>query len=97
MPVIVKSKVTDFTSVAETLDRWIVRNRAEKLPQRVLEVPGAYADRYTSTKNNAQIELVVTETGGHSWPGGKAVRGKQPSQAINAVDVIWDFFLRQVR
>jgi polyhydroxybutyrate depolymerase len=92
-----QSKVTDFTSVEETINRWIVRNGAGKTPRRVLEVPGAYGDLYTSKHNDAQIELIVTETGGHSWPGGKAVRGKKPSRAIIANDVIWDFFLKQVK
>lgn len=92
-----ESKVTDFKSVAETINRWIIRNNAEKTPKRVLEIPGAYGDLYTSKQNDAQIELVVTETGSHSWPGGKAVRGKKPSKAIIANDVIWDFFMKQVR
>jgi polyhydroxybutyrate depolymerase len=92
-----QSKVTDFTSVEETINRWIVRNGAGKTPRRVLEVPGAYGDLYTSKHNDARIELIVTETGGHSWPGGKSVRGKKPSRAIIANDVIWDFFLKQVK
>jgi polyhydroxybutyrate depolymerase len=92
-----RSKVTDFTSVEETIRRWIARNDAETTPQRVLAVPGAYGDLYTSKHNDAQIELVVTETGGHSWPGGRAVRGKKPSQAISAETVIWDFFMKQMR
>ena len=92
-----ESKVTDFTSVAETINRWIARDKAEKKPEKILDVPGAYADLYTSRHNNAQIELVVTEKGGHSWPGGKTVRGKTPSQSINATDLIWDFFMRQAR
>lgn len=90
-----KSSIADFTSVPDTIKLWIERDHANPVPKRVLEVPGAYVDRYTSSENNAVIELVVTETGGHSWPGGKAVRGKQPSQAIRADDVIWDFFLAQ--
>jgi polyhydroxybutyrate depolymerase len=90
-----KSMVTDFTSVNETINRWIIRNQAEKVPERVLNVPGAYADLYTSKKNKTQIEMVVTETGGHSWPGGKPVRGKTPSQAIIADDLIWEFFMKQ--
>src|SRR3990167_3613281 len=90
-----ESKVTDFTSVNDTLSRWIALNHAEKTPRRVLEVPGAVGDLYTSTQNGAQIKLVVTETGGHSWPGGKAVRRKKPSTAINATDLIWNFFQSQ--
>ncbi len=92
-----ESKVTDFTSVDETIRRWVTRNNAAITPQRVLDVPGAYGDLYTSKQNSAQIEVVVTDTGGHSWPGSKATRGKNPSRAIIANDVIWEFFLRQVR
>ncbi|MFZ1983509.1 MAG: PHB depolymerase family esterase [Desulfatitalea sp.] len=92
-----ESKVTSFTSVADTINRWIVRNKAEKTPRRVLGVPGAYGDLYTSKQNDARIELIVTETGGHSWPGGKAILGKKPSQVIIANDVIWDFFMNQAR
>lgn len=92
-----ESKVADFTSVDETVRRWIERNHANPTPRRILDVPGAYADLYTSDRNNAQVELVVTETGGHSWPGGKAVRGKSPTRAVIANDIIWDFFKAQVR
>lgn len=87
-----ESKVTDFISVEETIKRWVARNRANGVPVRVLDVPGAYAELYTSKENAAAVELVVTETGGHSWPGGRTVRGKVPSRAIIANDVIWDFF-----
>lgn len=87
-----ESKITDFISVEETIRRWVARNHADTVPVRVLDVPGAYADRYTSKENSAAVELVVTETGGHSWPGGQPVRGKVPSRAIIANDVIWDFF-----
>ena len=89
-----KSRVTDFTSVDETIRRWVTRNGAEKTPQQVISAPGVRREIYASERNGAQVELVVTDTGGHSWPGGKARRGKQPSRAIIATDVIWDFFLR---
>jgi polyhydroxybutyrate depolymerase len=43
-----------------------------------------------------EVELYVTKDGGHSWPGGSKPRAKadEPSQAIVANDVIWDFFSR---
>ena len=46
--------------------------------------------------DGVQVQLCVTEQGGHSWPGVKDVRsGKEPaSQAIIANDVMWDFFQR---
>lgn len=89
------SKVADFTSVPETISRWVVRNHCEKEPQRVTKKEGAYCDLYTGCDNNVQVKLCVTEKGGHSWPGGeKKPRRKaaSPFQAISAVDEIWDFF-----
>jgi polyhydroxybutyrate depolymerase len=89
--------VTDFTSVDETIRRWVARNKLATESQRVLDVQGAYADLYGSEQSNAQVVLIVTETGGHSWPGSKPGRGKNPSSGIVANDLIWDFFLEQVR
>ena len=91
------AKVTDFTSVSETIARWVVRDGLDETPQRVLDIPGAHADLYTAKGSPAQVELVVTDNGGHSWPGGQSVRGNHPSQAIDANQVIWEFFVRQVR
>jgi len=88
------STVTDFTSVPETVSRWVGRNGCTGAPQRVLEVPGAYCDRYVACQGGARVELCVTETGGHSWPGGTKARGnKAGSTAISADDVMWDFFM----
>jgi polyhydroxybutyrate depolymerase len=88
-----KEKICDFTSVPETISRWVKRDRCNSTPARVLDKPGAYCDLYSPCAGNAQVELCVTATGGHSWPGGVKPRGKgTPSNAINADDVIWNFF-----
>ena len=89
--------VADFISVPETIARWLKRNGITASPTRVLEVPGAYCDLYTSPTDGTQVKLCVTETGGHSWSGGVSTRGKTPSTAINATDMIWDFFRDQVK
>ncbi|UOG92313.1 MAG: prolyl oligopeptidase family serine peptidase [Candidatus Thiothrix sulfatifontis] len=86
------SKVTDFTSVNETISRWVKRNGLNPAPQQERSIPGADLERYAANNHPAQVWLVATETGGHSWPGGKRVRGKQPSRAIDATDFIWRFF-----
>ena len=41
-----------------------------------------------------EVQLCVTETGGHSWPGAPTVRRGKPgaSTALDANDVIWRFF-----
>ncbi len=92
-----KSKVTEFISVADTIQKWNALNACEKIPKRNLEKPRAFCETYSECKNNSEVQLCVTETGGHSWPGGKKVRRGQesPSEDISANDVMWDFFKNQ--
>ena len=91
------SKVTDFTSVPETVSRWVKRDRCDNSAQRVLDKDGAYCDLYTGCMDNSSVQLCATEEGGHSWPGGNKPRSKsgQPGDAINATDVIWEFFKKE--
>jgi len=85
--------ITDFVSVPETIAKWVKLDRASAKPQRVLSVTGAYCDLYEASNGGAPVQLCVTETGGHSWPGGsKARTDESPSQAIRANDLMWDFF-----
>ena len=92
------SKVTEFTSVAETISRWVKRNQCNPAPQRVLDVAGAYCDLYSACADGVEVKLCVTESGGHSWPGGFKPGGrkqqhKEPtSKAISANDEMWEFF-----
>ena len=92
-----ESKVMDFVSVPDTVARWVGRNRCDARPTRVLDKPGAYCERYSGCRDNAAVQLCVTEQGGHSWPGAREVRrGKEAaSRALDANDAIWAFF-RQV-
>jgi polyhydroxybutyrate depolymerase len=86
---------TEFTSVAETISRWVKRNNCSEIPKRVMENEGVYCDLYAGCDSNVRIKLCVTENGGHSWPGGVRKprdNASTPSQAISAVDEIWDFF-----
>jgi len=87
--------VTDFVSVADSTAKWVKLNGCNAAPKRVLEVPGAYCDAYTSCRGGVEVKLCVTETGGHSWPGGRKPRGGSatPSTAISATEVISNFFI----
>lgn len=88
-----ESKVTDFISVPATIAKWVKQNQCGSQPRRVLEKPGAYCEQYSHCAGAVKVQLCVTETGGHSWPGGSKPRGDEPpSQAISANDVMWDFF-----
>lgn len=87
------SKVTDFTSVPATVSQWVAHNSCSPTPQRTLSTPGAYCDRYANCQDDTSVQLCVTDSGGHSWPGGHKARASEaPSQAISANDVMWTFF-----
>jgi polyhydroxybutyrate depolymerase len=82
-----------FTSVAASQARWVRTDRAEPASKRVVTVPGAHCDLHPAKPGGAPVELCVTDTGGHSWPGGGVQQGrKQPSMAISANDLMWNFF-----
>lgn len=88
--------VTEFTSVPETVDRWVRRNNCRNESRRILSVEGAYCDLYDGCADGARVEVCTTTTGGHSWPGGYKPAGRAdtpPSQAISANDVMWNFFM----
>lgn len=85
-----------FNSVPATIQKWVEINQANPQAERILEVPGAYCEIHRG--GLATVQLCVTETGGHSWPGGSKPRGGQAdSSAISANDVIWQFFNGQAR
>lgn len=90
------TKVTDFTSIPQTVSNWVRRNNCNTTPERVLKVDGAYCDLYTGCAADTQVKLCVTETGAHSWPGGRkpgGIKSKAPtSKAIDANDMMWNFF-----
>jgi polyhydroxybutyrate depolymerase len=88
-----ESKITNFTSVPDTVSKWVALNHCNPSPKRILDKPDAYCETYSRCQANAEVQLCVTANGGHSWPGGVKPRGDQPaSSAISADDVMWDFF-----
>jgi polyhydroxybutyrate depolymerase len=87
----------NFVSVPDTVAKWVRLNGCEASPRRVLEVPGAYCETHAPCRDGSEVQLCVTETGGHAWPGGRKARGGQPgSAAIVANDMIWAFFGRHL-
>lgn len=90
----VKSAVTDFTSVPNSVAKWVKMNSCTAPPRRILDKAGAYCEVYAGCQGGTEVQLCVTENGAHSWPGGSKSRGEAPSQAISANDVMWEFFSR---
>ena len=89
-----RSQVTDYVSVADTIAKWSRLDSCTAPPRRVVDKPGAYCDVVAQCQGGVQVQLCVTETGGHSWPGGHKVRagGEPASQALSANDLMWEFF-----
>jgi polyhydroxybutyrate depolymerase len=84
--------VANFVAVPASIAKWVALNHANASAQRVLTVPGAYCERHDAGATGAPVQLCVTEAGAHSWPGGEKDRGESPSTAINATDLMWEFF-----
>jgi polyhydroxybutyrate depolymerase len=83
----------DFISVPASQAKWVQIDRADANARRVLTVSGAHCDLHVPKASGAPVELCVTDSGGHSWPGGGSQQGrKQPSMAISANDLMWSFF-----
>ncbi|TBR12311.1 MAG: poly(3-hydroxybutyrate) depolymerase [Lysobacter sp.] len=87
-----RSKVTEFTSVPASVERWVEFDGCPHTPRRVVDSPGAGCDLHAACRDGSRVQVCVTTTGGHSWPGGGAVRGKTPSTALSANDAMWEFF-----
>lgn len=86
-------RVTDFRSVPSTIEAWVARDRAAATADVVVEVPGARCVRHAALPGGAPVQLCVTDSGGHGWPGGGGRRGKAaPSTAIHANELMWAFF-----
>ena len=50
---------------------------------------------WSSCDCNNQVEQYITQDGGHSWPGGRGTLiGDEPSDLLNATDLMWDFFTK---
>lgn len=87
------SMVTPFVSVPDSIAKWVMLNSCSPTPKRVFESSAAYCEVYSQCLGGVEVKLCVTETGGHSWPGGKKPRGDgATSTALSATDVISDFF-----
>ncbi len=88
-----------FAPVDSVLAVWKTINNCAASP----DVP-VNTDRYTLTVWNActaisTVESYLTKDGGHAWPGGEKPGNWAdiPSSAIDANDVIWEFFQRYER
>ena len=87
--------VHEVKSVASAIEFWRGNDRCSEPPAR--ERNGALMrTHYGECGGGSEVELIVIEGGGHSWPGGDRLAGflDPPSPALDATAEIWRFFAR---
>lgn len=79
--------------VSAGVDFWTAHNGCTTEPIST-EVGSIITDTYTDCSTGAEVTLVTIEGGGHAWPGGNrgSRLGDEPTQEINASEVMWQFF-----
>lgn len=85
-----------FPPLADVMTRWVNLNGCAPTPS-FETVAASYTRALWSPCNSgATVGYILTEDGGHSWPGGEAGRpgGDPPSAVINANDELLAFFGR---
>jgi polyhydroxybutyrate depolymerase len=87
-----------FPPADSGLQIFIKRNGCDNDP--IIEEQSNY--RFTQWKEcdgSSVVESYLVYDGGHSWPGGlrPTPRSDAPSTAIDATDVIWEFFKQHPR
>jgi polyhydroxybutyrate depolymerase len=71
---------------------WATRNGCDPEPVITVHVETVNMHSWTNCKEDADVILYALEGHGHSWPGSSMAFGELTSQAINATDIMWDFF-----
>lgn len=82
------------TPIDDVLNSWSARNECTSLKQ-LTHDEDLYSFYQWTGCTSSRIDYYLTEDGGHAWPGGLPGGGPDPdapSVAINANDLLWDFF-----
>ncbi len=76
------------------LNVWNTINNCTIRNQVITSISGFTFKKSTMCNNNVSIHYYLTNDGGHGWPGGLpgGPNSDIPSTAINANDLLWDFF-----
>lgn len=82
-------------SVQQSLEFWQAANDCD--PDAVMTSErgnGVATEQYYECASGVAVALISVSEGGHSWPGSQQDRrmGDDPTQAISATDIIWEFF-----
>jgi polyhydroxybutyrate depolymerase len=83
----------EFPSVEATLLLIATNYDCDLIKQTIFSDSNTYDFfRYSDCDTNAQIELYVSQDGGHTWPGGQALPNIEITNHFNASSLMWEFF-----
>jgi polyhydroxybutyrate depolymerase len=86
-----------FPNIRDWTVRVAIRNQCEGDPTDTRISPSVSRLAYTNCENNADVILYTVESGGHTWPGGKALPEwivGQTTSEISASGLMWEFFVQ---
>ena len=89
-----------YSSVNESVSFWVEVNHCAAFPERNVSISGnIIIDTYYGGMNDTVVQLISIVNGTHSWPGGQKgwKKGDDPTQEIDATDMIWRFFIQHAK
>jgi len=85
-----------FYSIQNDLETWALLNGCSEGPDTLTTENGkAWRQRWWDSESEMEVILWTTWRGGHTWPSGRGFPFPSiaiPSRAVDANEVIWDFF-----
>jgi len=78
--------------IEEWAASWGMRNVCSSTPEVTTPTDGVTIHTWSGCKDHADVILYTLANHGHSWPGSTVMPKSITSQAVNATDVMWDFF-----
>jgi polyhydroxybutyrate depolymerase len=78
--------------VEEWASNWASLDNCSSPPGKTNPVVTVTVYTWSGCEDNAAVILYALENHGHSWPGSAVMPPAITSQAVNATDVIWEFF-----
>jgi polyhydroxybutyrate depolymerase len=78
--------------IEEWAASWAKRNGCSRVPIITAPVDTVTVRTWTNCLNNADVILYTLANHGHSWPGSPVMPKSITSQAVNANEIMWEFF-----
>ena len=78
--------------VQDSIDFWVKRDGCSVTVKS--QEPDVAMANYGGCDAGTDVVYYLIQDGGHAWPGGQQMAGflDKPSRALDATDIIWDFF-----